>query len=103
MGTSNNWSEQKKTEKTGKNKSHKTFFLCAKKDCFEVRLQNFQDSPFFAGNQTRTGTPFDQRGILSPLCLPFHHPGGMNHYIIFSQFIQVGNLKTSFKNSKMSF
>ena len=57
----------------------------------------------FAGNQTRTGTPFDQRGILSPLCLPFHHPGGMNHYIIFSQFIQVGNLKTSFKNSKMSF
>ena len=80
MGTSNDWSEQKRTEKTGKIKIPQNLFSQCKKDCFEVRLQNFQDSPFFAGNQTRTGTPFDQRGILSPLWLPFHHPG--NTYII---------------------
>lgn len=48
MGTSNNWSERKRTEKTGKiKKSTKSFFSVQKKDCFEVRLQNFQDSPIF--------------------------------------------------------
>jgi hypothetical protein len=28
-----------------------------------------------AGNGSRTRTPLAQQGILSPWCLPFHHPG----------------------------
>lgn len=29
-----------------------------------------------ARDRTRTGTPLAKQGILSPRCLPFHHPGG---------------------------
>lgn len=54
---------KKKTEKTGKNKSHKTFFLCAKKDCFEVRLQNFQDSPFLPGTRLELARRLTSEGF----------------------------------------
>ena len=64
MGTSNDWSERKRTEKTGKIKIPQNLFsLCKKKDCFEVRLQNFKDSLFLPGTRLELARGLTSEGF----------------------------------------
>ena len=51
MGTSNNWLERKRTEKTGKIKiPENLFYLCKKKTVLKFVCRTFKTAPFLCVN-----------------------------------------------------
>ena len=65
MGTSNDWSEQKRTEKTGKiKKIHKTFFLCAKKKTvLKFVCRTLKTAPFLPGTRLELARRLTSEGF----------------------------------------
>lgn len=64
MGTSNNWSEHKKTEKTGKiKKSTTSFFSVQKKTVLKFVCRTFKTAPFLPGTRLELARRLTSEGF----------------------------------------
>ena len=64
MGTSNDWSEQKRTEKTGKIKIPQNLFsLCKKKTVLKFVCRTLKTAPFLAGTRLELARRLTSEGF----------------------------------------
>lgn len=64
MGTSNNWSERKRTEKTGKIKIPQNLFsLCKKKTVLKFVCRTFKTAPFLPGTRLELARRLTSEGF----------------------------------------
>ena len=63
MGTSNDWSEHKRTEKTGKIKKKDHFALCKKKGCLKFICRTFKTALFHVFVEYSFSDVVDDTGV----------------------------------------